>query len=59
MNVKELGQYMIILSPVMLSSLIYAMHTTLYNLVALPLMEGSPHVSIICLIDIHDNVVQP
>ena len=59
MNVKELGQYMIILSPVMLSSLIYAMHTTLYNLVALPLMKGSPHVSIIFLIDLHNIVVPP
>ena len=59
MNVKELGQYMIILSPLMLSSLTYAMHTTLYNLVALPLMESSSHVSIIFLIDLHNIVVPP
>ena len=59
MNVKELGQYMIILSPLVLSSLICAMHTTLYNLVTLPLMEGSPHVSIIFLIDLHNIVVPP
>ena len=41
--------------------LIYAMHATLssYNLVALPLMEGGPHVSIICLIDFHDIIVPP
>ena len=29
------------------------------NWVALPLMEGSPHVSIICMIDLHDIVVPP
>ena len=29
------------------------------NLVALPLMEGSPRVSIICLIDLYDIVVPP
>ena len=29
------------------------------NLVVLPLMEGSPHVSIIFLIDLYDIVVPP
>ena len=45
----------------MYHSLIYAMHATLssYNLVVVPLMKGSPHVSIICLIDFHDIVVTP
>ena len=54
---KKLGDICLILSPLMRHSLICAMHTTLYKLVTLPLMDGSPHVSIICLINLHDIVV--
>ena len=61
MNVKDLGNICLILSPLMHHFLIYAMHAMLssYNLVTLPLIEGGPHVSIAYLTDLHDIVVPP
>ena len=58
---KNLGDICLILSPLMHLSLIYEMHVTLssYNLVTLPLMKGSSHVSIVCLTNLYDIVIPP
>ena len=47
MSIEEFREICLILSPFMDPPLIYAIQATLSscNLVALPLMEGSPHVS--------------
>ena len=56
---KRLGQYMFDSITLDVSYFNKCNTCNIINLVALPLMEGSLHVSIICLIDFHDIVVPP
>ena len=59
MKAKDLGNICLILSPLMYHFLNMCNAYNIINFVALPMMEGGPHVSIICLMDYHNIVVPP